>query len=280
VGLQAGLRADRFRFSVSDHLPGVDSVLPRASGTRSETRLSPKLNLSVRATPGLTLYGNLGYGFHSNDARSVILAPDTATVLPRAFGAELGARYIWSGGTLAAALWQLNLESELVWVGDEGTTEASGRTRRRGLDLEARARILPWVWLDADLNLSRGRFRDEPPGADHIPLAPTLTSTGGITVREAGAAGGGLRWRHVSGRPADDEDSVRAEGHTVFELFGRWSLGRVDLLLAVDNLFDVEWNEAQFATTSRLRDEVSSITELHFTPGPGRAVQVGLEYGL
>jgi outer membrane receptor protein involved in Fe transport len=278
VGLHAGLRADHFRFAVSDRLVGVASALPHASGTRSEARLSPRVNLSVRAAPGLSLYGNLGSGFHSNDARSVILAPDTATVLPRAFGSELGARYVWAGGTLAAALWRLDLESELVFVGDEGTTEASGRTRRRGLDLEARARILPWVWLDADLNLSRGRFRDAPPGADYIPLAPTLTSTGGLTVRDAGAASGGLRWRHVSGRPANEDGLVRAEGSTVFELFGRWSLTRVDLLVAVDNLFGVEWNEAQFATTSRLRDEVSSRTERHFTPGPGRALQVGLEH--
>jgi hypothetical protein len=62
------------------------------------------------------------------------------------------------------------------------------------------------------------------------------------------------------------------------ELFGRWSFERLELILALDHLFDVEWNEAQFATSSRLRDEASPTTELHFTPGPGRAVQVGVEY--
>jgi outer membrane receptor protein involved in Fe transport len=65
----------------------------------------------------------------------------------------------------------------------------------------------------------------------------------------------------------------------VFEVFGRWALSRVELVAAVDNLFDVEWNEAQFATTSRLQDEPSPVTELHFTPGPGRGLQVGVEYG-
>jgi hypothetical protein len=28
-----------------------------------------------------------------------------------------------------------------------------------------------------------------------------------------------------------------------------------------------KWNEAQFATTSRLRDESMAVTELNFTPG-------------
>jgi outer membrane receptor protein involved in Fe transport len=71
---------------------------------------------------------------------------------------------------------------------------------------------------------------------------------------------------------------VRALGYTVTELFGRWQVGRLNLVVAVDNLFDVEWNEAQFATTSRLRDEPEDVTELHFTPGAGRSVQVGAEY--
>ncbi|HUF34856.1 MAG TPA: TonB-dependent receptor [Gemmatimonadales bacterium] len=90
---------------------------------------------------------------------------------------------------------------------------------------------------------------------------------------------GGLRYRHIGSRPANEDGSVQARRSTVVELFGRWSLSRLGLLLAVDNLFDVEWNEAQFATTSRLRDEASPRTELHFTPGPGRSLQVGIDYG-
>jgi outer membrane receptor protein involved in Fe transport len=97
-------------------------------------------------------------------------------------------------------------------------------------------------------------------------------------VGEAGPVSRGLRYRFVGSRAAIEDNSVRAAGYTVLELFGRWSLARLDLLLAVDNVFDVAWNEAQFATTSRLRDEVSSFTELHFTPGAGRTVQVGVEY--
>jgi hypothetical protein len=35
----------------------------------------------------------------------------------------------------------------------------------------------------------------------------------------------------------------------------------------VENLFDTEWNETQFATESRLQNEIASVEEIHFTPG-------------
>jgi outer membrane receptor protein involved in Fe transport len=240
--------------------------------------VSPKASLAVDVTDRTTLFANAGFGFHSNDARDVILAPPGATILPRAVGGELGARHTWTGGSVAASLWALDLQSELVWSSDEGTTEASGRTRRVGVDLEGRSRLLPWLWADADLNLARGRFRDEPSGADLIPLAPTLTATAGLTVRDAGPAQGGLRVRHIDARAANEDNSVRALGYTLWELFGSYELSRVRLVATVDNVFNTTWNEAQFATTSRLRGEPSEAMELNFTPGAPRAVQFGVEY--
>ena len=278
VRLNLGLRGDLFRFEVDDRLLGLPSDLPHASGTEWKGIVNPKANLAVDASDGLTLFLNAAGGFHSNDARDVILAGEGDNVLPRAWSAELGARTSWSRGTLAASAWRLDLESELVYVGDEGVTEPSGRTRRYGVDLEARLRLLPWLWADADLNLARGRFVDEPSGADRIPLAPEVTGTAGLTVQDAGPVSGGIRVRHVGSRPADETNTVRARGYTLWEAFGSWRLGRLELTVAVDNLFDAEWNEAQFATTSRLRDEPEEVTELHFTPGAPRSVEVGLSY--
>ncbi len=114
---------------------------------------------------------------------------------PRLRMMNRGVRNYWTGGTLAAALWGMDLQSELVYNGDEGTTEPSGRTRRYGLDLEARIRLATWLWADADLNLAHGQFRDEPQKLNRIPLAPAVTSTGGLTVRDAGPVSGGARSR-------------------------------------------------------------------------------------
>lgn len=278
VRLSLGVRGDVFRFSVLDRLVGIDSVLPHASGTRWRGIASPRVSLAVDASDRTTLFVSLGSGFHSNDARDVILASGGERVLPRAWGGEVGARSTSSRGSVAVSFWALALASELVYVGDEGVTEASGRTRRAGVDLEGRVRLLPWLWADADLDLSRGRYPDEPPGADYIPLAPAMTSTGGLTVRDLGPLVGGARYRHIGSRPADESGSVRARGYTVWELFGTYSRGALGLTVTVDNLFDTEWNEAQFSTTSRLHHEPHEVTELHFTPGAPRGVQVGIAY--
>jgi hypothetical protein len=279
--LVVGVRGDLFRFGVDDRLAGRDAAgeVGGPGGARWAGVVSPKAGVAIDLSDAATLFANVGAGFHSNDARAVVAARgEGARPLPRARGGEVGSRYTWTGGSVAVALWALDLASELVYVGDEGTTEASGRTRRVGADLEGRVRLTRWLWLDADLNLARGRFRDAPAGEDRVPLAPTVTSTGGVTVRDLGAASGGVRYRHVGARPADESGAVVARGSTIWELFGRLRAGRVDVLVAVDNLFDARWNEAQFATTSRLRGEAGESTELHFTPGAPRGVQLGVGY--
>jgi hypothetical protein len=279
VRLELGMRGDLFRFQVTDRLESRACPLPHRSGARTSARVSPKLNLAAEVSRRLTLFGNAGFGFHSNDARAAVNAPAGARVVPRAFGVELGGRYTWTGGSAALSLWGLDLQSELIWVGDEGTTEASGRTRRIGLDVEGRLQLAPWLWADLDLDLSHGRLRDEPAGQNRIPLAPTIASAGGLTARELGPVTGGIRYRYVGARPANEDNSVRARGYFLTEVFASWSVRRARLVVAVDNLFDVTWNEAQFATTSRLPGEPpEGVTELHFTPGAGRALQVGVEY--
>jgi len=278
VRLQFGVRADLFRFGVDDHLVGQPADFPHVSGVRWHALVSPKGNVAVQVSEQTTVFGNVGYGFHSNDARDVVVASPDSIVIPRALGAELGMRHYWTGGTLAAALWGTDLQSELVYDGDEGTTEPSGRTRRYGLDLEGRIRLTRWLWADADVNLAHGRFRDEPQKVNRIPLAPEVTSTGGLTARDLGPMSGGLRYRHIGSRAADQADSITARGYSVVELFATWQLSRVQLFAAVDNLFNAVWNEAQFATTSRLPGELAPVTELNFTPGAPRTIQVGLDY--
>ncbi len=309
--LQLGLRGDYFTFNVDDHLEGMPGELPRASGYAQQAIVSPKASLVYSPATSVDVFVNAGSGFHSNDARAVVqnrrasdllrtyqrrnlstdeieqafaaqhldVAQASDNALPRAIGSELGVRMrVADRLHLSAAAWLLDLDNEFVYVGDGGFTELSGRSRRYGLDLEGRLWITPWLTADSDVNLSRGILRDEPADANEIPLAPQLTSTGGITIVHPNGFEGSLRYIHIGSRPANETGSVTAEGYTLFNAFAAYQLGDIKLSLALENLFDVAWNEAQFDTDSRLFGEVTSTSELHFTPGNPRALRIGVSY--
>jgi outer membrane receptor protein involved in Fe transport len=309
--LVLGLRGDYFTFNVNDHLEGSPASLPHASGLTQQAILNPKASLVYSPTQTLDLFANFGTGFHSNDARNNVINRRVAdlasawrqdglddeaididlaalnfdpghrgvTTLPRAIGIEVGARtHLARRLNLGAALWLLDIEEEFVFVGDAGTTEASGRTRRAGLDLEGRLQVAAWLWADADLNLSRGRARDEPSGADKIALAPDLTSTGGLTARHPDGWEAALRYRHIGDRPANENGSVTAQGYTVTDLNAAYNWSSCRLELTVENLLDTQWNEAQFDTESRLDNETTSVSEIHFTPGNPLGARLMLSY--
>jgi len=308
LSVQLGLRGDMFTWDVEDRLDAADGDLPHASGYAQDGILLPKVNVRYRATSFLDLFANYGHGFHSNDARAVVLAEQMQTLaetirrdggvendvdaalaanntdrstleletLARAQGAEAGFRARYKRVNFAATGWILDLDQELVWIGDAGTTEPSGETRRIGVDLEARAQVAPWVWLDADLSLSDGRAKDAPDGMDEIPLAPRLVSVGGITVDPPNGVLASLRWRATDDRPANEDNSVVAEGSFLLDLVGEYRFRNVTWRLMVENLLDTEWNEAQFDTESQLPGESEPVSELHFTPGSPRNVRVGM----
>ena len=313
--MQFGLRGDYFTFNVQDHLDGTpagaESELPHASGFAQQRILSPKLNLVLSPLRNVDLFANFGSGFHSNDARNVVISkriseiyrtqqrqglseaeisqmlqsrnfdPDQRDVetLPRANGAEFGARSRLSDRiNISAALWYLHLEREYVYVGDAGTTELSDPTKRMGIDLEARVRLLPWMWADADVNISDGRIVDAPDGENNIPLAPNLTTTGGLTAIHPAGIEGSLRYRHISDRPANEDNSVVASGYTLVDVSLGYRLGNIKFLTTLENLFDADWNEAQFDTETLLRGETTPVSEIHFTPGNPRNIRFGISY--
>ncbi len=112
------------------------------------------------------------------------------------------------------------------------------------------------------------RSIEEQDGQDFIPLAPDLTSSGSISVNDLKGFSGGISYRFVDDRPANEDNSIVAEGYFVTDLnvnynFAKnWTVG-----VAIENLFDVEWNETQFATETRLFNEAESVEEITFTPG-------------
>lgn len=249
-----------------------------SSAAVSQVLASPKLNFVYNPNRNLQYFLKTGYGFHSNDTR-VVIGESNRNFLPRAFGVDLGT--IWKPTSrliTEITLWNLNLEQEFVYVGDEGIVEPSGRTRRSGIDLGIRYQLKDWLFADADYTYTHARSLDEPEGAQYIPLAPIHTFTGGISAQQGGFSAG-MKVRHLANRPANEDYSILAKGYTVFDLNLGYKLGQLSWNLSIENLFDVEWEETQFATQSRLQGEaMAGVEEIHFTPGTPFFFKAGISY--
>lgn len=262
VLINPGLRLDYFKFDYVDQLATNYQTL-----SATKVFASPKLNIIYNPNAQWQFFAKTGMGFHSNDTR-VVVAQNGKEILPAAYGADLGTiwkphRRLW----LNTALWYLFLEQEFVYVGDEGVVEPSGKTRRTGIDFGMRYQLTDWLYLDTDVNYTLARSIDEPEGNNFIPLAPDLTAMGGLALQHPSGLSGGIRYRYLKNRPANEDGSITAEGYFLTDVNLNYAFKKVTLGLVVENLFNTEWNEAQFATESRLRDEVESVEELHFTPG-------------
>lgn len=166
-----------------------------------------------------------------------------------------------------AALWYLQLQEELVYVGDAATVEISGRTKRLGIDLGLRYQVSDYLFLDTDLNYTYARSIDAPQGENYIPLAPDFTATAGLNTAKYKGFSGGFHYRYLKSRPANEDNSIVAKGYMVSDINLNYEYGNITFGLSAENIFNTQWNETQFATESQLQNETQSVEEIHFTPG-------------
>jgi outer membrane receptor protein involved in Fe transport len=265
--VNAGVRLDYFRSQYEDLL-----AAPVTKQAATAAIVSPKLNLYYTASPRLQLYLNTGKGFHSNDAR-VVVPQGGKQILPAAYGSDLGLIMKPLPNLLInAAAWYLWLAQEFVFVGDESVVQPSGRSQRYGLDLSVRYQLThreagPNLYADLDLNTATPRALDAETGQNYLPLAPTFTSTGGLSLKNATGLSGSIRYRYIADRPADETNTLVAKGYFINDMQANYTRKNYTLGLSVQNLFNVRWKETQFVTESRLRGEAAPVTEICFTPG-------------
>lgn len=291
-----GLRADGFIFDVSDRLEDVTTLDGATSGVRNAAIVSPKATVVFSPLAALDIYLNFGSGFHSNDARGVVRTVDPVTPLTRGLGYEVGARTrLFDRLDLAGAVFLLDLGSELVWVGDEGTTEARGATRRFGGELEARFKALDWLFADLDLTLSRATYTSNAGNGDAVALAPTVIVSGGVSARHPWGIYGRASVLYIASRPATEDAFITAAGFARVDASLGYKHQRFEVTVTLQNALNTAWREAQFANVSRLPNEQSSANcpassrasvgesgafqgceDLHFTPGAPINVQASV----
>lgn len=258
--LTLGLRGDGFANRYKNHLE-------QSSKNSQSFIVSPKLNLNYRLNKKVQLYWYNGQGFHSNDTRVAVQQNGRRVVTP-AWGSDMGAIIkLGDKAIVQTAIWYLWMQQEFVYVGDAGVVEPGGKTRRMGWDFSIRYEPLQSIYLDADVNLTRPRAIGEPEGANYIPLAPLFSSTGGITYKKQYGLNGSLRYRWLGNRPANEDNSINAEGYFVADAAINYTKKRWEAGIAIQNIFNQKWKETQFDTESRLQQEPAPVSEIHFTPG-------------
>jgi outer membrane receptor protein involved in Fe transport len=139
-----------------------------------------------------------------------------------------------------------------------------------------------------------------------LALAPRFYQTAGATVMWRGLRVG-LRERYLGERPAFNENSpeyqllnrtdparVNTQPWVVVDLYGAYRWRWLEVGLAIQNLFDSDWREAQVGNHSCTHDETynaanpnfaqcgigqpmrTGVTDVHFTPGAPFNLQLTL----
>lgn len=209
----AGLRGDAMRFANRSRTDAANTA------TVSDFIASPKLNLVFGPWSKTEYYYSVGNGFHSNDARGVTINPLTnvrSNGLVRTFGHEVGVRTEAIAGVQSTlALFQLDSDSEIVYVGDEGVTEDSGRrSRRTGIEFNNYIKANRWLTLDADFAYARARFRD--PGGEGRFIEGAVEGVASVAaiVDDGSPFSGALQLRYFGPRPLTEDNTVRSDATT------------------------------------------------------------------
>jgi hypothetical protein len=256
----AGVRMDDFYFNYDDKL---NPAMP----SRSKLIFNPKFNLEYTASSEIQIYLKSGKGFHSNDAK-VVIANQGQEILPAAYGLDLGMN--WKPADhlfINLAFWYLYLQQEFVYNADDGTLSPSDKTRREGIDVSARYQFSNWLYAFLDINLSKARDIQAPKGVDYIPLAVPLSSSGGLNYKFPNGLNGGLSYRYMKDRPANEDNSLVAKGYFVTDLTSFYTKRKFEFGIEIQNLFNTKWREEQFVATSRLKNESAPADDINFTAG-------------
>lgn len=278
----AGVRVDHKRAQ-------VDALsLTVNGGTAQDSKASPKLSLILGPWRKSEFFVNAGTGFHSNDARGATIRLDPRSgessqrvpLLVAGRGAELGFRTEAIPGLQSSlALWGLKLDSELVYVGDAGATEASRASARRGVEFNNRYTPVQWLLIDADFAWSRGRFDN----GDRIPNAVDRVASMAVTLRDLAHWTTSLQWRYLGSGPLVEDNSVRSRPSSTLNTRitrGLPGWGRqTDITLDIFNLTNRRVNDIQYFYESRLPGEPAPVADRHVHPAEPRTFRLSLRWG-
>lgn len=275
-----GLRGDFYQanvFSIYDN---------NNSGNVSAGIASPKFTMTLGPFYKTEFFVGAGYGMHSNDARGATTTEDptdpstklaSSPLLVRTKGVETGIRTrIIPGLDSSLSVFLLNQDSEIIFSGDAGDTEASRPSRRYGFELTNHYRPVSWIDVDADLAMTHARFlgydSDQADAyaslagypqaqignasGNYVQNAPAMIASAGITLGEKTGWFGTLRWRYLGSTPLTEDNAFRSMATSIFN--GRIGFRTADgwrIQLDVLNLFNTQANQISYAYGSLIKTD-------------------------
>lgn len=272
----AGIRGDGFRHDVT-------STRAENSGDRTDAIASPKLSVVLGPWNDTEVYVQGGLGFHSNDGRGATTRVDPITGLAvdadgapirRAdplvptYGAEVGVRTTAIQGLQSTlSLWWLDIDSELLFVGDAGSTEASRPSRRYGVEWANYYHLAKDLTLDLDISFSHAEFRDDAPEGDHIPGAVESVVAAGVSYQSDSGFFGSLRLRYFGPRPLVEDNSLRSAETILLSAGVGYRFRKTWTVSAeVFNLLNRRDHDIEYAYESRVRPGDAAVMQRHYHP--------------
>jgi hypothetical protein len=264
----ATLRADAFVVSVLD----PDPRAARAA------QLSPRGRVELTPVETLTVSASAGRSLQSPEARAVIDGARAPLTSGRVLEGGLG----WSPHEttrLRSAVFQTDLDDELVFDHTVARYVSGGTTRRRGASGVVEIAPIPALLLLVDVTYADARFTvsDEP-----IPFAPRWLTSSGVFFRQLALGDalitGGLRVWTLGRRPLPDGFVSRPA--FAGDLTATVQVGRTEVSLAVDNVLGNRWRDGEFLYPSywNLDAGRSERAALHVTAGEPFAARASIGY--
>ncbi|EQA46910.1 TonB-dependent receptor plug domain protein [Leptospira broomii serovar Hurstbridge str. 5399] len=248
-----GIRSDAYYLTVNDNVSYL-------STQKTSNIVSPKASWIFGPWGNIEFFLNYGCGFHSNDAKGILNRISPVTPLVRTKGGEVGMRAApVKQIVFNVAYWFLGVNSELVFNGDSGNTDPSGRSIRKGIELSLSYKLNSWLNFDEDISYSNARYTNGGffgKDGDYVPQAIHSAFSSGLSVTDLDGFFGALRVRYFGPRPLVQNNSVRSTPSTFWNIrIGKKISENISLSFDIFNIFNSHAPQVQYYYATRLKNE-------------------------
>ncbi|MAR90377.1 MAG: TonB-dependent receptor [Pseudomonadales bacterium] len=237
-----GVRYDYMDVDVSSHVDGG------VEGSGDDEQASPKLSLRFGPFADTEFFLNYGKGFHSNDARGAVDSDSNVPLISESEGYEAGVRTLAIENLQVTFVWfRLDLDSELVFVGDDATTEPKGATKREGFEIGMYYQPVEWLIMDMDYANSDTRFNTPENGGGHVPDSIKEVVSFGATFDLEIGLYIGIRARYFGPRYLSEDGSIESKSTSLLNANTGYHLDNgVNLGFEIINLLNDEEDDITY----------------------------------